>query len=81
MNERQKEIAFEKIFKQIKSLISSICYKRYNLDGTHLCPECPDCEGRLLEKIQEEDYKKIRKFGGNKSRQGTEIFENLFEIK
>lgn len=80
MNSRQKEIAFEKIFEPIKSLIGSICYRRYNLGDTNLCPECPDCEGRLLDKIQEDDYKLIRKFGGNKSRQGTEIFEKLFEI-
>ena len=81
MNERQKEIAFEKIFKDIKKLVGSICWKQYNFGDPPVCPECDDCEGRRLKEIQDDDYKIIRKFEGNKSRIGTEIFENLFEIE
>ena len=81
MNERQKEIAFEKIFKDIKKLVGSICWKQYNFGDPPVCPECEDCEGRRLKEIQDDDYKIIRKFEGNKSRNGTEIFENLFEIE
>ena len=79
MNSRQKEISFERIFKPMKSIIAPICWDIYNLDYSW-CPECPDCEARLLEEIFRDDFKKIRKFGGNKSRNGKEIFENLFEI-
>ena len=81
MNERQKEIAFEKIFKDIKKLIKLKCWKHYNFGDPPVCPECDDCEGRRLKEIQDDDYKIIRKFEGNKSRNGTEIFENLFEIE
>ena len=34
----EAEIVFEKIFEPIKSIIGSICYGRYNLGGTRMCP-------------------------------------------
>ncbi len=81
MNERQKEIAFENIFKDIKKLVSSVCWDHYHFGHPPECPECEDCEGRRLMEIQDDDYKIIRLFEGNRSRVGTEIFENLFEIE
>ena len=81
MNERQKEITFEKIFKPIKKLVGSVCWKHYHFGTPPQCPECKDCEGRLYEGIIKDDFKIIRKFEGNRSRIGTEIFQNLFEIE
>ena len=81
MNERQKEIAFEKIFKPLKKLVGSLCWKHYHFGDPPVCPECGDCEGRRLMEIMDDDYRIIRKFEGNNSRIGTEIFENLFDIK
>ena len=81
MNVRQKEIAFEKIFKPIKKLVGSVCWKHYHFGTPPQCPECKDCEGRLYEGIIKDDFKIIRKFEGNRSRIGTEIFQNLFEIE
>ena len=81
MNDRQKEIAFEEIFKPIKKLVSSVCWKYFHFGTPPQCPECMDCEGRSYENIIKDDYMIIRKFEGNRSRIGSEIFQNLFEIE
>ena len=81
MNEREKETTFEKIFKPIKKLVGSVCWKHYHFGTPPQCPECKDCEGRLYEVIIKDDFKIIRKFEGNRSRTGSEIFQNLFEIE
>ncbi|MEO5357379.1 MAG: sigma-70 family RNA polymerase sigma factor [Nitrospirae bacterium YQR-1] len=46
----------------IKQAIKSLCAK-YDVGG----PELQDCTGRVLEKLIEEDYKKIRAYGGRSS--------------
>ena len=58
MNDRQKEIAFEEIFKPIKKLVSSVCWKYFHFGTPPQCPECMDCEGRSYENIIKKRTKK-----------------------